>query len=126
MRELMELIDVGQKARELSGRYENTIISRNNDHVLRISRMTEPYFWHYHPDSDETFFGIEGVLILELEHLRIELGPGQIFTVPKGIRHRTSPAGSHSINLTLERADTETVRTDPPALSTEPGRSENG
>jgi mannose-6-phosphate isomerase-like protein (cupin superfamily) len=112
----MELIDVGQKAGELSGRYENVVLSRTNDHVVRISRMTEPYFWHLHPDSDETFLGIEGVLILELEHQRIELQPGQMITVSKGMKHRTSPAGSYSVNLTLERVDIETVRTDPPAL----------
>jgi mannose-6-phosphate isomerase-like protein (cupin superfamily) len=112
----MEPTDVGLKAQELSGKYENVVLSRTNDHVVRISRMTEPYFWHLHPDSDETFLGIEGVLILELEHQRIELGPGQMITVPKGIRHRTSPAGSHSVNLTFERADIETVRTDPPGL----------
>jgi mannose-6-phosphate isomerase-like protein (cupin superfamily) len=112
----MERMDVGLKAQELSGRYENVVLSRTNDHVVRISRMTEPYFWHLHPDSDETFLGIEGVLILELEHQRIEVGPGQMITVPKGIRHRTSPAGSHSVNVTFERADIETVRTDPPAL----------
>jgi mannose-6-phosphate isomerase-like protein (cupin superfamily) len=126
----MERIDVGLKAQELSGSYENVVLSRTNDHVVRISRMTEPYFWHLHPDSDETFLGVEGVLIVELEnqelenqelehqeleHQRIELGPGQMITVPKGIRHRTSPAGSHSVNLTFERADIETVRTDPPA-----------
>jgi mannose-6-phosphate isomerase-like protein (cupin superfamily) len=112
----MERMDVGLKAQELSGRYENVVLSRTNDHVVRVSRMTEPYFWHLHPDSDETFLGIEGVLILELEHQRIEVGPGQMITVPKGIRHRTSPAGSHSVNVTFERADIETVRTDPPAL----------
>ena len=114
MREFMQIIDLGQKARELSGRYENVVVSQINDHVVRISRMTEPYFWHLHPNSDETFFGIEGVLIVELEHQRMELGPGQIFTVPKGIKHRTFPAGSQSINLTLERADTETLQTDSP------------
>jgi mannose-6-phosphate isomerase-like protein (cupin superfamily) len=112
----MECIDVGLKARELSGGYANVVLSRTNDHVVRISRMTEPYFWHLHPDSDETFLGIEGVLILELEHQRIEVGPGQMITVPKGMKHRTSPAGSYSVNLTLERVDIETVRTDPPPL----------
>jgi hypothetical protein len=39
-----------------------------------------------------------------------------MITVPKGIRHRTFPAGSHSVNLTFERADIETVRTDPPSF----------
>jgi mannose-6-phosphate isomerase-like protein (cupin superfamily) len=112
----MELIDLGLKAQELSGRYENVVLSRCNDHVIRMSRMTEPYFWHFHPDSDETFLGIEGVLIVELEDQRIELMPGQIFTVPKGVKHRTSPADSYSINLTLERAGTETVRAEMTAV----------
>jgi mannose-6-phosphate isomerase-like protein (cupin superfamily) len=61
------------------------------------------------------------VLILELEHQRIELKPGQMVTVPKGTRHRTSPAGSYSVNLTFEPADIETVRTDPHALLRTPG-----
>lgn len=112
----MERMDVGLKAQELSGSYENVVLSRTNDHVVRISRMTEPYFWHLHPDSDETFLGIEGVLTLELEHQRIEVGPGQMITVPKGTKHRTSPASAYSVNLTFERANIETVRTDPPAL----------
>jgi mannose-6-phosphate isomerase-like protein (cupin superfamily) len=106
----MQLIDLTQKAGTLSGKYENVIISRNNDHGLRMSRMTELYFWHFHPNSDETFIGVEGSLILELENQRVELGPGQVFTVPKGSKHRTSPSGSCSVNLTLERADIETVR----------------
>jgi mannose-6-phosphate isomerase-like protein (cupin superfamily) len=104
----MEIIDVGLKAQELSETYENVVLSQTNDHVVRISRMTEPYFWHLHPDSDETFLGIEGVLILELEHQRIELKPGQMVTVPKGTKHRTSPAGSYSVNLTFEQAGIET------------------
>jgi mannose-6-phosphate isomerase-like protein (cupin superfamily) len=116
MGEVMELIDLGLKARELGGNYENVVIAQNNDHVIRMSRMTEPYFWHLHPDSDETFLGIEGVLILEVEHRRIELKPGQIFTVAKGTRHRTYPEGSYSVNLTLEREGTQTSRTDPPSF----------
>jgi mannose-6-phosphate isomerase-like protein (cupin superfamily) len=115
MPESMELIDLTLRAGALSGKYENVIVSCNNDHVLRMSRMTEPYFWHFHPNSDETFIGFEGTLILELENQRVELGPGQIFTVSKGSKHRTSPSGSWSVNLTLERADIETVRVERPA-----------
>lgn len=112
----IELIDLLEKARQLSGRYENRVIAENNDHVVRISRMTEPYFWHLHPDSDETFLGLEGTLILELEDRRVELGPGQLFTVPRGTKHRTLPAGSSSVNLTFERAGIETVRVERPVV----------
>jgi mannose-6-phosphate isomerase-like protein (cupin superfamily) len=107
------VIDLMQKVKELSGKYENSVLSVVNDHVIRISLMTEPYFWHLHPNSDETFIGVEGTVILELDDQRIELGPGQIFTVPKGVKHRTAPAGSRSVNLTIERANIVTMREEP-------------
>ncbi len=105
----LNLVDLVQRARELSGKYENAVLAQVNDHVVRISLMTEPYFWHYHPNSDETFIGLEGVVILELAEQRIELSPGQMFTVPKGMRHRTAPATGRSINLTIEHAEIATL-----------------
>jgi mannose-6-phosphate isomerase-like protein (cupin superfamily) len=106
----LNLVDLTERASELSGKYENVVIAQVNDHVVRMSLMTEPYFWHYHPNSDETFIGLEGIVILELADQRIELGPGQMFTVPKGMKHRTAPAGERSINLTIESAEIATLR----------------
>jgi mannose-6-phosphate isomerase-like protein (cupin superfamily) len=105
----LNFVDLAQRARELSGKYENVVIAQVNDHVVRMSLMSEPYFWHYHPNSDETFIGLEGVVVLELVDQRIELGPGQMFTVPKGMKHRTAPAGGRSINLTIEHAEIATL-----------------
>ncbi len=107
-------LDVMRKAKELCGNYENRVLARINDHVVRISLMTEPYFWHFHPNSDETFLGLEGTLILELENRVIALETGQMFTVPKGVSHRTAPAGARSVNLTIELANIETERSDAP------------
>jgi mannose-6-phosphate isomerase-like protein (cupin superfamily) len=112
MYEATPMIDLMQRAKALSGAYENVVLTRFNDHVVRMSRMEKAYFWHFHPNSDEMFLGVEGVLILELENQRIELEPGQVFTVPRGVRHRTLPAGSYSVNLTFERVDMETVSVD--------------
>jgi mannose-6-phosphate isomerase-like protein (cupin superfamily) len=109
MLEPLNLIDLMQKARELSGKYENIVIAQINDHVVRMSLMTEPYFWHSHPNSDETFIGLEGVVIIELMDQRVELNPGQMFTIPKEMRHRTAPATGRSINLTIEHAEIATL-----------------
>lgn len=111
---MIEMIDLMQKARQLSGAYKNVILAQFNNHVVRMSRMEKPYFWHFHPNSDETFLGIEGVVIVELEHQQINLGPGQLCTVPQGVRHRTAPAGGYSVNLTFERENIETVLVDEP------------
>jgi mannose-6-phosphate isomerase-like protein (cupin superfamily) len=112
MRDAATMIDLMQRAKGLSGEYENVVLNRFNDHAVRMSRMEKAYFWHFHPNSDEMFLGVEGVLVLELEDQRIELRPGQVFTVARGVRHRTLPAGSYCINLTFERLDMETVSVD--------------
>src|ERR1700733_7333299 len=109
MVEPLNLVDLMPRALALSGKLGNVVSARVNEHVVRMSLMTEPYFWHYHPNSDETFIGLEGIVILELVDQRVELGPGQMFTAPKGIKHRTAPAGVRSINLTIENAAIETL-----------------
>ncbi len=43
----------------------NHVLTAVNDHVVRISTMTQPYFWHRHADSDETFLVVEGILIVD-------------------------------------------------------------
>ncbi len=106
-----ELPEITSLASESSSgaSYDNHPIARVNDHVVRISVMTQPYPWHFHPNSDETFLVIEGRLNIEFEGGALELGPGQMVTVPRGLRHRTGPVGDRAVNLTFEAARAETV-----------------
>ena len=89
--------------------YDNHPVAHTNDHVVRIATMTEPYHWHFHPNSDETFLAIEGRLAIEFESGSLELNPGQLLTIPRGVRHRTRPVGARSVNLTFGLAHTETI-----------------
>jgi mannose-6-phosphate isomerase-like protein (cupin superfamily) len=89
--------------------YDNHSITRTNDHVVRIATMTSPYHWHFHPSSDETFLVIEGQLAIDFESGSLELHPGQLLTIPRGVRHRTRPVGERSVNLTFELAQSETI-----------------
>jgi mannose-6-phosphate isomerase-like protein (cupin superfamily) len=106
--ELPEITSLASESSSEAG-YDNHPIARVNDHVVRISVMTQPYPWHFHPNSDETFLVIEGRLTIEFEAGTLELGPGQMVTVPRGLRHRTGPVGDRSVNLTFEAAGAETV-----------------
>ena len=92
-----------------NGGYDNHPIAEVNDHVVRISTMVEPYPWHFHPNSDETFLVVEGRLCIEFEGGLRELEPGQMLTIPRGVRHRTRPVGTRSVNLTFELAQAETI-----------------
>jgi mannose-6-phosphate isomerase-like protein (cupin superfamily) len=97
--------------------YENHVVAEANDHVVRISVMTEGYHWHHHPDSDEIFLAVEGGLFIDLDDRTIELTPGTMFTVHRGVRHRTRPIGSRSVNLTFERAEAQTETLTPPTFT---------
>ena len=96
-------------SRLVSETYRNVSLAAVNDHEIRMSVMTTPFQWHRHPDSDETFYGIDGRLIIEFTDREVILGPGDFITVPAGTLHRTRPAGERSVNLTFERRDAETV-----------------
>ena len=84
--------------------YDNHPIAKVNDHEVRISTMTEAYHWHCHPDSDESFLALEGGLFIDFDDRTVQLLPGQMITVNRGVRHRTRPIGGRSVNLTFERA----------------------
>ena len=105
----LTIIDVQQETQEISS-YKNVPLSLINDHIVRLSIMTEPFYWHYHPNSDETFLVMEGIVCIDLEDRTVELTPGQLFTIPANVRHRTRPKGNRSVNLTFELEAMETIR----------------
>lgn len=88
--------------------YNNHAIAQVNDHEVRISIMTEAYQWHTHPDSDESFLALEGGLLIDFDDQTVELLPGNMITVQRGVRHRTRPIGERSVNLTFERTGART------------------
>ena len=102
-------IDPLTLSRMITERYHNRSLATVNDHEIRISVMTEPYRWHHHPDSDETFYCVDGELIIEFAASEVLVRPGGLITVPAGTSHRTRPAGDRSVNLTFERAGATTI-----------------
>jgi mannose-6-phosphate isomerase-like protein (cupin superfamily) len=105
-----KLINLGLVAAQTKAGYSNQVLTTVNDHAVHLSVMDAPFFWHFHPDSDEVFIVLEGVLLVEFETARYELKPGEMLTVPAGVRHRTSPLTPRSVNLTVEKMNAESVR----------------
>jgi|SRR4051812_40019815 mannose-6-phosphate isomerase-like protein (cupin superfamily) len=108
----LTVIDIEQLTVATPGGYLNLPLALVNDHVVRVSVMTEPFYWHLHPNSDETFLVVEGSLFIDLPSQTIELLPGQLFTVPRNTKHRTRPKAARSVNLTFEHQQLETIRVD--------------
>jgi peroxiredoxin len=115
------VIDLAAAAAGVNDAYANFALTTVDDHVVRMSVMTEPFYWHRHPGCDETFLVLEGTLLVQTAHEQVQLGPGQLYTVPAGLPHTTSPTSERSVNLTIERVGMSTERVDAPAQTADTG-----
>lgn len=99
-------LNVMDIARKVSDRWRNETIAKTNDHVIRLSVLHRDFHWHVHRRSDETFYVIEGKLLIDLEGRMEELSPGEMLTIPKGVRHRTR-ANLRTVLLCFEAEDND-------------------
>jgi mannose-6-phosphate isomerase-like protein (cupin superfamily) len=110
----VHVINVIETAAAVTGSYANFALAHVNDHVVRMSVMTESFYWHRHPNSDETFLVLEGELLIDIGDKTVTLTRGEMVTVPKNVPHRTRPGTARAVNLTVELMTMETVRLDQP------------
>lgn len=45
------------------------------------------FAWHTHEDTDELFLVMDGELTIQLRDGNVTLRPGQMFVVPRGVKH---------------------------------------
>jgi mannose-6-phosphate isomerase-like protein (cupin superfamily) len=99
----LELIDVPEMVKECSDKWFNQTLTKVNDSVVRVGIVEGEYHWHKHEKDDEFFFVLDGLLLIDLEDRTVALGPGQGFTISKGILHRTR-AEKKTVMLMVENA----------------------
>jgi mannose-6-phosphate isomerase-like protein (cupin superfamily) len=75
------------------------VVGRVNDQYIKVAKVKGQLVWHAHPDEDEMFLVLYGQLKIELEDGVITLGPGECYTVPKGVRH--NPVADEECGIVL-------------------------
>ena len=92
------------------------VIAEVDDAYIKVARVKGSLAWHSHDQEDELFLVLEGCLRIELEDGAVELGAGELFVVPKGVRHNPVAQGECLLMLverksTLHTGDTVTDKT---------------
>lgn len=106
MEKKIEKLDVHSLTEGISDDWRNFVVANLNDHVVRLSVLRRDFHWHSHSKSDEFFYVVEGRLYVDLEQSAMELSPGEMVLIPKGVRHRTR-AKEKTITLCFEHKDND-------------------
>jgi mannose-6-phosphate isomerase-like protein (cupin superfamily) len=100
----LAVIDIAAEAARHQPWFNQTLTSVN-DAVVRLGVIEGDFHWHKHDEDDEFFMVLEGELIIELEDVDpVQLRQQQGYTVPRGVRHKTS-APERTVILMVEPAD---------------------
>jgi mannose-6-phosphate isomerase-like protein (cupin superfamily) len=74
-------------AASLTELWSPRVIASLDDSYIKVAKLHGDLAWHAHAGEDELFFVLAGQLRIEMEATIVELGEGEAYVVPRGVRH---------------------------------------
>jgi mannose-6-phosphate isomerase-like protein (cupin superfamily) len=113
---MSKVVSPKQIAASLTELWSPRIVAEVDDAYIKVARVQGSLAWHSHESEDELFLILKGHLRIEMEDSTVELGEGEMFVVPKGVRH--NPVAEQECHLmliesksTLHTGDVVTAKT---------------
>ena len=83
-----EAVNLAEKLALFTERWSPRIVSHFNGHEVMVAKLAGEFPWHSHRETDDFFLVLDGRIRLETEQGNVELGPGELYVVPRGVLHR--------------------------------------
>ena len=98
-------VDLAEKLSALERPFEPKIVAYLNDYKVQVAKVHGEFVWHSHPETDDFFLVLDGRLTIQLRDGDVELEPGELYIVPRGVEHCPRAEGETHI-LLFEPAST--------------------
>lgn len=102
MPQALSPLDVAASLDEL---WSPRVIAEVDDAYVKVARVQGTLAWHAHAGEDELFLVLRGRLRIETDAGPVELGPGQMTVIPRGLRHNPV-AEEECLLMLVERKST--------------------
>jgi mannose-6-phosphate isomerase-like protein (cupin superfamily) len=80
-------VNLAEKLASFDELFSPRIVGYYNDNKLIVGKLKGEFVWHSHPDTDDLFLVLKGRLTIQLRDGDVELGPGELYVVPRGVEH---------------------------------------
>jgi mannose-6-phosphate isomerase-like protein (cupin superfamily) len=85
----MEKISLAEKFALIAEHWRPKVVGELNGQEVKLVKFRGTFVWHHHEREDELFLGVRGRFRIELRDRVVEVGPGELVIVPRGVEHRT-------------------------------------
>ncbi|MGF6698319.1 mannose-6-phosphate isomerase-like protein (cupin superfamily) [Paraburkholderia sp. MM5496-R1] len=92
-------INLLDKISQIDDHWQPRVVAEMNDYQFKVVKIVGDFVWHRHADTDETFIVLAGRLRIDFRDRSIELFPGEMAVVPKGVEHK--PYAESEVKLLL-------------------------
>ena len=83
----MEKVNLAAAAAGLTEFWSQRVVAAANGNLFKVAKGIGSTTWHTHEDQDETFLLLSGRLTIQLRSGDVELEPGDLFVIPRGVEH---------------------------------------
>ncbi len=80
-------VNLAEALAHVTEAYEPLVVSEYNDNKVVVVKPRGEFVWHTHEDTDDFFLVLSGRLTIQLRDGDVELGPGELYVVPRGVEH---------------------------------------
>lgn len=84
----IEKVVLAQKFGVINDHWNPRIIGELNGQHVKIAKIRGSFDWHHHAREDELFLVHRGRFRMEFRDHSVELAPGDMLIVPRGVEHR--------------------------------------
>ena len=85
----MSKVNFREKLSKFSEQWTPKVIAEMNEYQFKLVKIEGVFVWHEHQDTDEAFIVIEGSMRIDFDDgSLVELDEGEMYVVPRGVRHR--------------------------------------
>ena len=81
------------------------VIAELDDCFVKVAKVHGSLAWHSHDSEDELFYVLKGSLRIEMKERTVVLRHGDVFVVPRGLRHNPI-AEQECLIMLIERKTT--------------------
>ncbi len=84
----MQKVKVEEKLSSFSEHWSPKVIAELNGQHVKVAKLLGEFDWHFHENEDELFWVVEGCLEIHLRDQVVQLHPGELLVVPRGVEHK--------------------------------------